>query len=153
MDARIMDMRSEGSVVEGSERNYEMLQRVALPLLRWSLAIIYIWYGVLKVIGRSPMADVVAKALAPLPGRLTVPLMGSLEVAIGSGLMTQRTARLTLPLMLLHIAGTFSFFLRRPEESFQEENPLLLTLRGQFIIKNLLIAVVGLVIGLEKPKR
>jgi uncharacterized membrane protein YkgB len=153
MDARIMDMRTEATIAEGNGQKYEMFQEVGLPLLRWSLGIIYMWYGILKVIGRSPVADVVAKSLAPLPGRLTVPLMGILEIVIGSGFLTQKTGRLALPFMFLHIAGTFSFFLRRPEESFQGGNPLLLTLKGQFIIKNLLVAVVGFVISMERPKR
>ncbi len=39
------------------------MDRTAIPMLRLSLAIIYLWFGFLKIIGKSSVADLVAKTV------------------------------------------------------------------------------------------
>jgi len=47
----------------------------------------------------------------------------------------------------LQMAGTFLVLVLRPELAFQSGNPLLLTVTGEFVIKNLVLIAAGLVIG------
>jgi uncharacterized membrane protein YkgB len=130
------------------------LTTVSTTLLRLSLAVTYIWFGALKLIGRSPVADIVAQTTPILPKNQIVPLVGGMEVAIGIGLLGRVALPFTLFLMLGHIATTFLVFVRLPYRTFQENNPLLLTKEGEFVLKNLVIASAALVIASTiKPRR
>jgi hypothetical protein len=55
--------------------------------------------------------------------------------------------RLTLALFWLQMAGTFVSLVVLPERAFQDGNPLLLDVTGEFIVKNLVLIAAGLVIG------
>ena len=98
-----------------------------LQLLRLAIAIVYLWFGGLKLIGASPAGELVVKTVFRLP---------------------PRTALLyTLLLLWLQIAGTFQIFFLLPQELFQRGDPLLPTLEGQYALKNIVLITAGLVIG------
>ena len=117
--------------------------------LRWAIAIIYIWFGGLKLINASPAADLVVQTVFWLPPRLALLFIGSWEVLIGLGLLFTHPSilRTTLFLLWLQIAGTFQMFFLLPHVAFQGSNLLLPTLEGQYAIKNLVLITAGLVIG------
>ena len=137
--------RSRGQ--EQSEETF--LDKIAIPLLRLSLGIVYVWFGALKIFGVSPVSDIVAKTLRPLPENVSVPLMGLWEVTIGIGLLLRMALKAILPLFFLQIAGTFMTFLRAPEEVFQDNNPLLLSKEGEFALKNLVLLSAGLAVATQ----
>ena len=137
--------RSRGQ--EQSEETF--IDKIAIPLLRLSLGIVYIWFGALKIFGVSPVSDIVAKTLRPLPENVSVPLMGLWEVTIGIGLLLRMALKAILPLFFLQIAGTFMTFLRAPEEVFQDNNPLLLSKEGEFALKNLVLLSAGLAVATQ----
>ena len=137
--------RSRGQ--EQSEETF--LDKIAIPLLRLSLGIVYVWFGTLKIFGVSPVSDIVAKTLRPLPENVSVPLMGLWEVTIGVGLLLRMALKAILPLFFLQIAGTFMTFLRAPEEVFQDNNPLLLSKEGEFALKNLVLLSAGLAVATQ----
>jgi uncharacterized membrane protein YkgB len=123
------------------------LQKTAIPTLRITLGIVYIWFGALKVFGVSPVTDLLAKTLHPLPEKLVVPCIGVWEMAVGIGLLFRIALRVTLALFFLQLAGTFSTMLRRPQDTFQDNNPLLLTKDGEFVLKNLVLLAAGIAVG------
>ena len=55
-------------------------------------------------------------------------------------------------LLLLQMIGTFLPLIILPEVTFQGSNPLLPTLEGQYIIKNIIIITAALIIGGSKLK-
>ena len=116
-------------------------------LLRISVAIVFIWFGILKVVGRSPVYDLVARTVYWVSPDFFVPFLGLWEVVIGVGLLFRLALRLTLFLFWLQLAGTFLVLVLRPDIAFQHRNPLLLTTEGEFVIKNLVLIAAGLVIG------
>jgi len=116
-------------------------------LLRVALGITFIWFGALKVVGRSPVADLVAQTVYWLPPAFFVPFLGWWEVVVGVGLLLGVALRLVLLLFWLQMAGTFLVLVLRPDLTFQSGNPLLLTVLGEFVIKNLVLIAAGLVIG------
>jgi uncharacterized membrane protein YkgB len=116
-------------------------------LLRVALAVTFIWFGALKVVGRSPVADLVAQTVYWLPPAFFVPFLGWWEVVVGVGLLWGAALRLVLLLFWLQMAGTLLVLVLRPEFAFQSGNPLLLTVTGEFVIKNLVLIAAGLVIG------
>ena len=128
-------------------KDMDILKSIAIPLLRWSLGIVYMWFGVLKIVGRSPAADMVAKALEPLPAETSVPLIGVIETVIGLGLLTRTALAATLTLFFMQVAGTFTIVVRRPSKAFRDGNPLLLTQEGEFLLKNLILLSAGLVVA------
>lgn len=129
------------------EQVVQFLTNYAIRLLRISLAIIFIWFGLLKVIGRTPVADLVANSVYWFSPEFFVPVLGIWETIVGLGLLFGIALRLTLFLFWLQMAGTFLVLVLRPDIAFQGGNPLLLTVEGEFVIKNLVLIAGGLVIG------
>jgi len=118
-----------------------------IRLLRISLGIVFIWFGILKVVGRSPVYDLVARTVYWVSPEFFIPFLGVWEVVVGLGLLFAIALRLTLFLFWLQLAGTFLVLLLQPQIAFQHGNPLLLTTEGEFVIKNLVLISAGLVIG------
>ena len=117
-------------------------------LLRLSLAVTFIWFGMLKIVGVSPVRDLVAHTVYWVSPEFFVPFLGVWEVAVGLGLLFAVAMRLTLLLFWLQLAGTFLVLVLRPDIAFQQgTNPLLLTTEGEFVIKNLVLISAGLVVG------
>lgn len=107
-------------------------------LLRGSLAIVFIWFGILKPFGLSPAADLVARTVFWFPSEYFVPILGWWEVAIGVGLLYRPWIRGALALLFLQMAGTLLPFVVLPGECFQTF-PYALTLEGQYIVKNMVL--------------
>src|SRR5918992_3169181 len=124
-----------------------VLERVALPLLRMSLGLVFVWFGMLKVIGQTPVADLVANTAYWLDPIWLVPLLGAFEVVVGLGLLLGKALRLVLALFALQMLGTLLVLIIQPEVAFLNSNPLLLTTEGEFVVKNLVLLSAGLMIG------
>ena len=123
------------------------LGRTSVTALRVSLGIVYVWFGLLKLAGRSSIADLVRKTTPLLPEDISVPAVGALEVTIGVGLLFRVAFPVTLALFFFQIASTFMAMVMHPGETFQKGNPLLLTERGEFIIKNLVLLSAGITVS------
>jgi uncharacterized membrane protein YphA (DoxX/SURF4 family) len=130
-----------------------LLDHWGVTVLRVSLAVVFIWFGVLKVAGRSPVEDLVADTVYWLPGRFVVPAIGVWEIVVGVGLLVPVALRLTLLLFWAQMAGTLLVLATQPGESFQGGNPLLLTVTGEFVVKNLVLIAAGLVVGSTVRRR
>ena len=128
-------------------RILHILNRSALPMLRVSLAIVFLWFGGLKITGETPVSELVANTVYWLDPSWFVPLLGVFELIVGVGLLLGRALRLVLALFVLQMLGTFLVLVVQPDIAFQEANPLLLTTEGEFVIKNLVLLSAGLLIG------
>ena len=126
-----------------------LMSDYGVHLLRWAIAIIYLWFGGLKLIDASPASELVVQTVFWLPPRIALLFIGGWEVLIGIGLLFTHplVMRATLFLLWLQIAGTFQVFFLLPQVAFQGGNLLLPTLEGQYAIKNLVLITGGLVIG------
>lgn len=129
------------------KRVVSVLSRIAIPTLRWSLAITYIWFGALKLFGVSPVEGLVKKMAMGIPRSAFVKLMGVWEVGLGIALLFRLALPLTLALYAAQLAGTFLVFLLQPREAFHRGNPLRLTYTGEFILKNLVLLAAGLTLA------
>jgi putative oxidoreductase len=125
---------------------FPMIDRAAPAALRLSLAAVYLWFGLLKLLGQSPVEALVSSTL-PLgdPGT-TVRVLGAVEVALGVGLLIGRARRLLLMAVIAHLCGTFLTVLMAPGLLFQHRNPLLLTADGEFVLKNLVLITATLLL-------
>jgi len=118
-----------------------------ISILRICLGVVFFWFGLLKVIGKSPVAELVAQTVYWVSPRAFVPFLGAWEMVVGIGLLCGFATRLILFLFWLQMAGTFLVLVLRPDMAFQGGNPLLLTTEGEFVIKNLVLIAAGLVVG------
>lgn len=123
------------------------LQRWSVPILRLSLGIVFLWFGALKVFGVTPVSDLVAATVYWVDPDWFVPLLGVVEMLVGAGLILRRALRLILAVFLAQMAGTFLVLIMLPDVAFQDGNPLLLTVEGEFVVKNLVLLSAGLVVG------
>ena len=129
------------------DRLRSFLARVGVPLLRISIGIVFVWFGLLKVFGESPVSGLVAKTIYWFDPDVVVPMLGVFEVFVGACLVAGKLMRIALPLLVLQMAGTFLVLVMHPDVAFQHGNPLLLTVEGEFVIKNLVLLSAALVIG------
>ncbi len=129
------------------KRVIQIMATHGLRLLRISIGMVFLWFGLLKVIGVSPVADLVTAVISWVPPAISVPLVGLFEMVLGLALMSGLALRLTLLLLWLHLAGTFLVLVLRPDLAFQNGNPLFLTADGEFVIKNLVLISGGIAVG------
>lgn len=115
-------------------------------ILRYALALTFIWFGALKPFEASPANDLVRRTIYWLPPDLFLPVLGWWEVAIGVCLLFRPLLRVGLLLLFLQMPGTFLPLVIVPERCF-EKFPFVLTLEGQYIVKNLVLIGAALVIG------
>jgi len=123
------------------------LKKEGLVFLRYSLAIIFIWFGILKPLGLSPASALVANTVYWFDSSWFVPFLGWWEVAIGISLLYKPFIRTGLILMTFQMAGTFLPLIFLPEVVYAGVIPFALTLEGQYIIKNIVLIAAGMVIG------
>jgi putative oxidoreductase len=124
----------------------------SLSLLRILLGIIFIWFGGLKVFGVSPVKAMVAATIPWGAPHIVVPVLGGIEVLLGLGLITAVGLRLVLPILALHLAGTFLTFVMLPSLMFRASDPLLLTQSGEFVAKNLILISATIVLITHTPR-
>ncbi|MDE0965452.1 MAG: hypothetical protein OSB73_20180 [Candidatus Latescibacteria bacterium] len=122
------------------------MERYGHLLLRYSLGIVFIWFGGLKPFGLSPVQELVSRTVFWFPPEIFVPILGWWEVAIGVGLLFRPLLRIALFLLFLQLPGTALPLVLLPEICFTD-SPFALSLEGQYIIKNLILISAALVIG------
>lgn len=129
------------------ERMISFMSASGIPALQISLAVVFIWFGALKVLGLSPVVELVAKTVYWVSPQVFVPVLGAWEIMVGLGLLLRFALRITLFLFWLQLAGTFLVLIIHPGIAFQNGNPLLLTMEGEFVVKNLVLISAGIIIG------
>jgi len=128
------------------------MARHAVGLIRWSLGVVFLWFGVLKFFpGHSPAETLAGRTIEALTlGRVPPPVslfvLATWEILIGLGLLTKVAPRLTLLLLYVQMLGTLTPLFLFPEATFYFF-PLVPTLEGQYIIKNSVLISAGIVIG------
>lgn len=99
----------------------------AIPFIRVGLGLLYIWFGLLKMVRASPIMNLIPKMALRPPKRIFVGWVGLLELIVGVSLLFRVTLRLLLFLTFFELANT-----------------LLLAKQGKSILKNLALLVAGL---------
>jgi uncharacterized membrane protein YphA (DoxX/SURF4 family) len=121
-------------------------------LLRIALGVVFLWFGALKLVpGLSPAEDLAGRTIEALtlgivPASVALPVLALWEVAIGLGLLIGRWMRVTLLLLFVQMAGTVTPLFLFPSETFSQF-PLVPTLEGQYIIKNIVLVAAAIVLG------
>jgi uncharacterized membrane protein YkgB len=123
-----------------------------ITLLRLSLGIVFLWFGVLKFFPNQSPAEALAGetilvlTLGHLGPHVSMPILATWECLIGIGLITGVAKRATLFLLFAQMLGTLLPLFFFPSQTFVSI-PFVPTLTGQYIIKNLVLISAGIVIG------
>lgn len=147
-----MNKRFEQTYHTVDQRITVWMAKHGLRLLRWSLGIVFLWFGVLKFFpGTSPAESLVARTIEVitfglLSPRISVFILALWESIIGVGLIIGIGMRFTLLLLFAQMVGTITPLFFFPTETFLQL-PWVPTLEGQYIIKNVVLISAGLVLG------
>jgi putative oxidoreductase len=126
---------------QAPSRRLDGLLRRAVPLLlRGSLGLTFAWFGALKLAGQPTLPASLIAAITPFADPdVLVPLVGAFEVALGIGLLLGRFMPVFLAGVTLQLLGTFLVPLLRPDVAFVDGNLLLLSVEGEYVVKNLVL--------------
>ena len=125
----------------------KFMSKWGITFLRYSLGLIYIWFGILKPFGLSPAQELVENTVYWFDNPKTfVPILGWWEVVIGLTMCIKPLIRVSIFLLFIQMPGTFLPLVLLPEVCFSNF-PFGLTLEGQYIVKNLIIISAALVVG------
>ena len=119
-------------------------------LIRIPIFIIFFWFGFLKIVGLSPAQQLVMDTVYWMPfltADMWTYIIGIWEVLIAICFLFKKTTLIGMALLFIQMSGTFLPLLILPEVTFQDSNPFLPTLEGQYIIKNIIIITAALIIG------
>jgi uncharacterized membrane protein YkgB len=118
-----------------------------LTIMRLGLGVVFLWFGALKLApGASPAEDLVRNTIYFADPDLFLPVLAVWEMLIGVGLLTGKYLRLTLLLLFAQMVGTALPLVVLPETVWTDF-PFILTLEGQYIVKNLVIIGSAIVLG------
>jgi uncharacterized membrane protein YphA (DoxX/SURF4 family) len=127
------------------DRAVEVNQRIAPTLLRLALAVVFVWFGALKLVGSSPVHELIAATLPFVDPDVSVPVLGVVEIVLGLALAAGVLPRITLLVLAGHLTGTFLTFLTASHLMWTA-SPLELTADGEFVVKNLVLITAALVL-------
>ena len=131
----------------------KFMSKWGITFLRYSLGLIYIWFGILKPFGLSPAQELIENTVYWFDNPKTfVPILGWWEVVIGLTMCIKPLIRVSIFLLFIQMPGTFLPLILLPEICFNNF-PFGLTLEGQYIIKNLIIISAALVVGSTVRKK
>jgi putative oxidoreductase len=114
-------------------------------LLRFSLAAVFFWFGMLKLAGVSPAVELLRNSIPFLATSPYIELLGLAEIVIAIGLVIERLTNQAATLMILHLFCTLSVAIIAPTLVFAPAFPVL-TMDGEFLAKNFVLITAGLVV-------
>jgi uncharacterized membrane protein YkgB len=129
----------------GKNKWYERIERNPILLLRLSLATVFLWFGLLKLADVSPVVTLLRSSIPILATTPFLQSLGFVEVCIAIGLSINRLSKPTVLLMILHLLATLSVVVLSPQLIFSPRFPVL-TMAGEFLVKNLVLIAGGIVI-------
>lgn len=124
--------------------------KLAINLLRLSLGITFFWFGILKLFNASPIIETIKNALPPMLAESQIFLfsLAILEMLLGIAFLVNRFVRLASIIMIVHLLIASVPVLIT--QGFSPRFPIL-SLEGEFVIKNLVLIAAGLVILSNRP--
>ncbi len=129
---------------------FRLAQYAATPALRFSLGLILLWIGALKFHDASPVVGLIhASPFAALASATFVHVLGALEILAALLLFGGVGLRYAGLLPLLLFASTLTIFLTTPAVT----GVPYLTLAGQFLLKDLVLAAASLTVVAQDVAR
>jgi putative oxidoreductase len=141
------------TVIRAAEtRLIEWLARYSVDLLRVSLGLVFLGFGVLKFFpGLSPAQELTGETIQLLtfglvPDQVALPVVATIETTIGVLLLTGRWLRIGIALLVVAMVGILSPLILLPDELFRGRlyEP---TLEGQYVLKDIVLLSAAFVVA------
>jgi uncharacterized membrane protein YkgB len=130
-----------------------LLQRSFLPVARLAIFIVYFWFGTLKLLNLSPASPLASALTEKTIGlshfNLAFNTLAVFECVIGVLFLFPKLTRVVVPLLVLHLIIVCSPLIIVPHEVWTK--PLVPTLEGQYIIKNVVLAALAIGVAAQTP--
>lgn len=125
-------------------------------LIAWSLGLVYLWFGVLKFFPHTSSVEglvnetLSALFLGHIPEAASIYIIGIWEVAAAILLILGWKVRWAAISIIIHLLFTFTPYVLFPEVCFS--GPLVFTMTGQYIFKNVVFLVAALILTVSAEK-
>ncbi len=120
--------------------------RTFQPVARFSVFLIFFWFGFIKLLGLSPASPLAEALTAKTVGiqyfETLFYTIAILECIVGILFLFPKLTRIVIPLLLLHMVIVCSPLVLVPEYTWQSF--MVPTLEGQYIIKNAVVIAVAI---------
>ncbi len=140
-------------ITEIDLRLIAFFRRTFIPFARFSLFLIFFWFGLIKLIGLSAASPLAQALTAQTVGLqyfdLLFYVLAAVECIIGILFLVPKATRVVIPLLLFHMLIVCSPLVLTPQYTWQQFG--VPTLEGQYIIKN--AVVVAAAIGIAASAR
>jgi uncharacterized membrane protein YkgB len=134
---------------------FAAVQRIAAPFLRISLGVILFWIGALKYFHPAPIVGLLQASflLRFLATNGFVYLLGTLEIVAAVLLLGNIAVRYVGLLVVLLFVGTLTIFVTAPAVTYGTAGFPNLSLAGQFLLKDLVLAGAALAVSAHDIER
>lgn len=136
----------KAKIYEIDVRAIAFFRRMFIPFARFSIFLVFFWFGILKLLGVSPASPLAEALVAKTVGiQYFDPLFYTLavmECVIGILFLFPKTIRIVIPLLVAHMLIVCSALFIVPELTWQQFG--VPTLEGQYIIKNAVVVAVAI---------
>lgn len=118
----------------------------SITMLRYSMVVVYVWFGLLTMAGMSATAELVAAVFPFVPTDVFLMVLGGWEVAVGLALLSRRTLRLAVVLLAGHAAVVMLPLALFPNQTFSYF-PYGPSFEGVYIIKDWVLLAGAITVG------
>ena len=122
------------------------IQNYGYKALQYLIALIFIWFALLKLTATAEMDLLMSLFVAYIPQNIVMPFFGIWELFIGISMLRSTWIFFSLKLLIAYIPFTLLPFIFTPELCFIDF-PLVLSLEGKSIISQLALISGAVVIG------
>ncbi|HYH75614.1 MAG TPA: hypothetical protein VD735_06695 [Candidatus Saccharimonadales bacterium] len=121
-------------------------RRTFIPVARFSIFLLFFWFGLIKLIGLSPASPLAEALTAKTVGMehfdLLFYALAVIECIIGILFLFPKATRVVIPLLLFHMVIVCSPLILVPGHTWQQFG--IPNLEGQYIIKNAVVIAVAI---------
>lgn len=136
------------------ESVFDFTQRAAGPLLRFALGLVLLWIAALKFADPSAVRGLLAASLPFLATNAFVFAVGVLEIVAAALLFAGVWVRYVGLALLVLFGGTLTIFLIAPSVTYGTHSFPYLTLVGQFLLKDTVLAAAAVnLVAMDSARR
>src|SRR3990167_10540840 len=99
------------------------LRKISLPFARFALFVVFLWFGILKIIGTSPanplVSDLLQATLPSITWETFIILFSIYEILIGISFIIPRLERVAIALLIPHMIMTALPLFLLPDVTWQ----------------------------------
>ncbi|HEX9364463.1 MAG TPA: DUF417 family protein [Candidatus Dormibacteraeota bacterium] len=123
---------------------FDLSQRVGQPLLRYTMGLVLLWIAGLKFVDPTPVRGMLDASLPIFASNAFVYTLGALEIVAAILLFTGIWVRFVGLGLLVLFGGTLTIFLVAPGITYGPHNFPILSLAGQFLLKDTVLAAAAI---------